>query len=150
MLGLMVDSFIWGTVTTLVSQIIAVVLLWQLGLSPKKLRHEIEDVQNPAVGALFFIITLVTAIVIGILTASPSEADGALENIAWIGSGLIWAILLSGISVYVAHYVLEPIEGETVYTYLQREIILEQNASLAFVLGGLVAACFISVFAHVI
>lgn len=35
--------------------------------------------------------------------------------------------------------------GETVYTYLRREIIDEQNASLAFFLGGLSVAPFISI-----
>jgi len=48
-------------------------------------------------------------------------------------------------SFWVAHELLDPVDGETVVGYIKREIIDEQNASLAFLLGGLALVSFFSV-----
>lgn len=149
-LELALESLLWATAAMIISQLMAVLAMWWLGLPPKKLAHEIEDVQNPAVGASFFIISLVTALVVAVLTADPSEAGSDLESTAWIVGGLALATLYTAISFYIAHWLLDPQDGENVYSYMRREIILEQNASLAFLLGGLLVASYISMIAHVI
>jgi hypothetical protein len=147
---LVINSLIYATAATIISQAMGVLVMWRLGLPPKKLAHEIEDVQNSAVGASFFIISLVTAIVIGVLAADPAPADTWLENLAWIVGGIVLATIYTGISFMLTHRIMGRIEGENVYTYIRREIVLEQNAALAFFLGGLLVSSYISVIAQVI
>ena len=61
---LALSAVVWATLVTLVSQGVSILVVWWLGLPPKKLVHEIEVVQNPAVGAIFFIITLTVSLFI--------------------------------------------------------------------------------------
>jgi len=144
------SSLLWATGATLIAQIVAVGIMWRLGLPPKKLAHEIEDVQNPAVGATFFIVSIIASIFIGLMAQEPSSADSSLESAAWIIGGVALATVYSGLSFVIVHRIFEPIEGENVYTWIQRELVAEQNASLAFFLGGLAVAHFISVAYQVI
>jgi hypothetical protein len=147
---LVLNTLVWATAATLVSQMAGVLIMWWLGVPPKKLAHEIEDVQNVAVGASFFIISLITAIFIGVLAADPSEASSTLASWGWIFGGLLLAIVYTLISFMIAHRMLGRIDGESVYTYVQRELVQEQNAALAFFLGGLAVAAFISVVGQII
>ncbi|NDJ85897.1 MAG: hypothetical protein GYB66_08430 [Chloroflexi bacterium] len=149
-MDLVINAVVWATAATVLSQAIAIGIMWWLGLPPKRLPHEIEDNQNTAVGATFFIIALITSTFIGVMTAAPEPADSTLGDLAWIGGGLILAFLYTFLAFWVAHRVMDPLEGENVYTYIKREIILEQNAALAFLLGGLMVAPFISVASQII
>lgn len=144
------SSLVWATGATLIAQSVAVAIMWRLGVPPKKLAHEIEDVQNAAVGATFFIISVIASIYIGLMAQEPSPADSDLESAAWIIGGVALATLYSGISFVIVHRIFEPIEGENTYTWIRRELVLEQNTSLAFFLGGLAVAHFISVAYQVI
>lgn len=150
LLEVVINSIIWATAAMLISQGAGILVMWWLGLSPKKLAHEIEDVQNTAVGASFFIISLITAIFIGTMAANPSSADSVLATWGWILGGLLLATLYTFIAFEIAHRLLDPIKGETAYTYIQRELIREQNAALAFFLGGLAVAAYISVVSQVL
>ena len=144
------SSLLWATGATLIAQIVAVAIMWRLGVPPKKLAHEIEDTQNVAVGATFFIISVIASIYIGLMAQEPSPADSNLENVAWILGGVALATVYSSISFVIVHRIFNPIEGENTYTWIRRELVLEQNAALAFFLGGLVVAHFISVAYQVI
>ena len=144
------SSLVWATGATLIAQAVAIGIMWYLGLPPKKLAHEIEDVQNPAIGATFFIVSIIASIFIGLMAQEPSPAESNLASAAWILGGIALATLYSGISFIIVHRIFEPIEGENVYTWIRRELVLEQNASLAFFLGGLSVAHFISVAYQVI
>ena len=64
-LEIILSALVYATFATIVSQILGVLIMWWLGLKPKQLAHEIEDVQNVAVGAAFFIIALTASIFIG-------------------------------------------------------------------------------------
>lgn len=147
---LALSSILWATAATVISQAIAIGIMWRLGVPPKKLAHEIEDVQNTAVGATFFIISVIASIFIGLMAQEPSPAESDLESAAWILGGIALALIYSGISFVIFHRLFEPIEGENTYTWIQRELVMEQNASLAFFLGGLTVAHFISVAYQVI
>ncbi len=149
-MDVILNTLLWATAATVGSQIIATLLVALLGVPPKKLAHELEETQNAAVGAIFFMVSLTAAIFIGVLAAEPSEADSALETWAWIGGGVILASLYTVINFFIAHEILEPLEGENVYTYIRRELVDEQNAALAFFLGGLMVAPFISVLSQII
>jgi predicted anti-sigma-YlaC factor YlaD len=143
---LILSALLWMTFATLVSQAVAIAVLAWLGLPPGKLAHEIEDIQNPAVGASFFIISLAASIFISIMasagfTPDPSFAEGA----AWIIGGLVVAALYVFISFNVAYRIMKPRKGESLYRYMQREIIEEQNVALTFFLGGLGVIPFIAV-----
>lgn len=139
------SALLWTTVSTVIAQAAAILVMWLLGLPPSKLRHEIEDAQNPAVGASFFMIALIAAIFINPLVTEGFTVDDTSSTIAWIAGGLALALVYTLTAFYVAYRVLVPIEGENLYRYIQRELIAEQNASLAFVLGGLAIAPFTAV-----
>ncbi len=147
---LVLNSLIYATAATIISQLLGVLIMWRLGVPPKQLAEEIEDTQNVAVGASFFIIALIASIFIGVLSADPAPADSTLESAAWILGGLSLAVIYTAIAFVIAHRMLDPIEGENVYNYIQRELVREQNAALAFFLGGLAVAPFISVVSQII
>lgn len=150
MLETVLNSLIWASAATLISQGLGIALMWWLGLKPKQLAHEIENVQNTAVGASFFIISLISALFIGVMSASPAPAETILGSWLWIIGGVLLATIYTLISFAIAYRVMERIEGESLYSYIKREIIDEQNAALAFFLGGLAVAAYISVAAQVI
>lgn len=149
-LEVILSALIYSTVATFVSQGIGVLVMWWLGLKPKKLVHEIEVAQNVAIGASFFIIALTTSIFIGVLTADPAPAESLLASYAWIIGGLALATLYAVVAFWAAHRALKPMEGENVYGWVQRELVTEQNASLAFFLGGLLVAPYIAVVSQIV
>lgn len=141
-----ISALIWTTFAVLISQAVSVFVLWGLGLSPSKLIHEIEVVQNAAVGAIFFIISLTTAIFISVSASdgfSGYESFG--DSVIWMGGGIAIATLYVAISFMIAHRVMGRENNESVYRYIQRELIEEQNASLAFFLGGIGIVPYIAV-----
>lgn len=147
----------WAVLATLVAQLISVMLMWWLGLPPKKLVREIEDIQNPAVGATFFIVSLAAGLFISIFASdgfsvnSPDYQDpGFAANAGWIAIAFIVGTVLTWISFEIAHRVMGVENEESTFRYIQRELIEEQNASLAFFLGGLAIVPFIAVIFQVI
>ena len=112
---------------------------------PRRLRYEIEDRQNPAVGAFFFVISLIAAIYIGFASSDGyTPSDSTVEDILWVAGGALLAFILTAINFWAAHILLQPIEGESVLGYMRRELVEEQNAALAFFLGGLAIAPFVA------
>lgn len=145
-LALVVSSLVWSTFAVVISQGISIFVMWLLGLPPRKLIHEIEDVQNPAVGALFFIISFTATIFVGFMTTDGFTPDpSALEGAAWIIGGLIIALGYTYVLLELAHRIMGRQPNESLYGYIQREIVKEQNAALAFFLGGMATTPFISV-----
>jgi len=141
----LIAAILWSTLAIVVSQSTAILIMWGLGLPPKKLVHEIEDVQNPAVGASFFVISLVVSLYISVYFSagySPIESFG--ESALWFISGLMVGGLYLIFIFIIAHRLMDREDNESVYRYIQREIVEEQNASLALFLGGLSIAPFIS------
>lgn len=150
-LDLMLSAVVWAAFATIISQLTGIALMWWLGLPPKKLVHEIEDVQNPAVGACFFIISLTASIFIGLMASDGFSPDpGAGESLLWILFGLAVSALFTWIVFTIAHNMMGRQPGENVYRYIKRELIAEQNVSLAFFLGGLSVAPFIAVALQII
>lgn len=142
----------WTIAATVVAQIISIFIMRWLGLPPQKLIHEIEEIQNPAVGACFFIISLAVGLFISLFTSNgfssndPTYVDpGFLGSAAWITFALILGALLTWISFEIAHRAMGVENDETTYRYIQRELIEEQNVSLAFFLGGLSIVPFLAV-----
>lgn len=145
-LTLVGSALVWATFAVIVSQATSIVLMWILGLPPRKLTHEIEDVQNTAVGACFFIISLTASIFVGFMTSDGFTTDPSfIEGAAWIIGGLILGFVYTFILFMIAHRVMGRLPNENVYNYIRREIVLEQNAALAFFLGGLSVTPFISI-----
>ena len=145
-LSLVSSAIAWATFSVFVSQLTSILLVWMLGVPPRKLAHEIEEVQNPAVGACFFIISLTASLFVALMTTDgftpdPSFAEGAV----WIIGGLILGFVYTFILFMVAHRLMGRQPNENVFGYIKREIVLEQNAALAFFLGGLSVTPFISI-----
>lgn len=141
----------WSLLTILVSQGVSVALMWWLGLPPRKLVHEIEEAHNTAVGACFFIVSLTVSFFISqFVTDGYTEVDSFILGAAWIVGALLMGTVFMWLSFMVAHRVMGRENDETVLQYIQRELIEEQNASLAFFLGGLAIVSFISVIYQVI
>ncbi len=144
-LSLVGSALAWATFAIVVSQGTSILIMWGLGLPPSKLTHEIEDVQNPAVGAFFFIISLIASIFVGFMTTSGFTPDpSTLESAAWIIGGLVIASLYTALIFMIAHRMMGRQPNENVYDYIRREVIKEQNAAVAFFLGGLAVTPFIS------
>ncbi|MEM6527684.1 MAG: hypothetical protein AAF653_05280, partial [Chloroflexota bacterium] len=132
--------------SVIVAQVISISLMWFLGLPPKKLVREIEVRQNAAVGASFFIISLAVSFFISqFVTNGQSETVSFLAGAGWITGALALGTLLMWLSFIIAHNVMGRENNETVLDYIRRELIEEQNASLACFLGGLAIVPYISV-----
>lgn len=148
---LMLAAIAWATLSIVVSVLVSMGLMRWLGLPFKKLVHEIEDVQNTAVGACFFIVSLTTSLFISIYFSDGFSEPQAIENNAlWFISGLIVSAIYVAVLMFIAHRAMGRLENETVYHYLRREIVEEQNAALAFFLGGLAVCPFIAVIFQII
>lgn len=145
-LSTVISALLWAILAVIISQVASILVMWLLGLPPRKLTHEIEDVQNTAVGALFFIISLTATIFVGFMTSDGFTPDPpALESAAWIIGGVILGFLFMMLLFMIAHRVMGRQPNENVLTYIRREVVLEQNAALAFFLGGLGVTPFISI-----
>jgi len=144
-MNLVLEVVLWSIAITLISQGIGLAVMMLLGLSPRHLAHVIEDEQNPAVGAVFFIISLITAIYISTVAGDGyNPAESAAEDLAWMLGGALLAAGMTLISFRVAYQAMSPIQGESMYRYIRRELMEEQNVSLAFFLGGLAVAPFMA------
>jgi ABC-type multidrug transport system fused ATPase/permease subunit len=142
----MLQAVVWATFAIVISQATGILLMWWLGLPPKKLIHEIEDVQNVAVGASFFIIAITASIFISLMASSGFSApEDNLTSLAWVVFGLVLSAAYVWVAFVIANRVMGRVNNEGVYKYIRRELIEEQNASLAFFLGGLSVAPFIAV-----
>lgn len=151
MLELILAALAWTTLAIFVSQGSSIIVMWWLGLPPKKLIHEIEVVQNPAVGACFFIISLTASLFIGVYFSAgftPVESFGT--SAAWFMVGLLVSFAYMAVAFTVMHRVMGRENNESVYGYMRREIIEEQNVSLAFFLGGISVSPFIAMVFQVI
>ncbi|CAG1014385.1 MAG: hypothetical protein IAE83_12875 [Anaerolinea sp.] len=144
-LELEVSAVAWATFTIIVSQLICILIMWGLGLPPRKLVKEIEDVQNTAVGVVFFTISLTAAIFVSVLSSDGPTYSPPLETLAWIVGGVVVGIIYVAILFMITHRIMGRQPGENVYTYIRREVIKEQNAALALFLGGLGATPFIAI-----
>jgi uncharacterized membrane protein YjfL (UPF0719 family) len=145
-------AIIWTTLAVVISQAVSIGVMWGLGLSPKQMVHEIEDVQNPAVGAMFFVISLAVALYIGVYFSSgysPIEASFG-RSALWFVAGLVIAHVYVVLTLEIAHRLMGRVNNETTYQYLRRELIDEQNISLALFLGGLTITPFIAVVFQII
>lgn len=141
----------WATLSIVVSQAVGITLMRWLGLSVKQLIHEIEDVQNVAVGASFFIISVTTSLFISVFfSAGFTGIEEFGTSALWFVIGLVLASVYVAIIFAIAHRLMDRVKNETVYMYLRREIIEEQNAALAFFLGGLSFPPFISIVFQII
>ncbi|MEO0596795.1 MAG: hypothetical protein AAFV98_16530 [Chloroflexota bacterium] len=152
-----VSAIGWTVLATIIAQVVSVGLMAWLGLKPSKLIYEIEEVQNPAVGACFFIISLATGLFVGMFTSNgfsandPATTDpGFWASTGWIVLALLMGMALTWILFEIAHRAMGVENDETTYRYIQREVIEEQNASLAFFLGGLSIVPFIAVILQMI
>jgi uncharacterized membrane protein YjfL (UPF0719 family) len=144
-LNLIGSAVLWATFVTVLSQFISLYLLRFFGLPLKNVREQIEDVQNPAVGAFFFIISLITAFWCSVLSAGTPTFAEPLETFFWIFGGLVFASVYTMGSWWIAHRRFKPTPGETLYGWIKRELIEEQNIALALFLGGLAVPPFIAV-----
>jgi uncharacterized membrane protein YjfL (UPF0719 family) len=139
-------ALLWTTLAVVVSQAVSIGIMWGLGLTPKRLVHEIEDVQNPAVGAMFFVISLAVALYIGVFFRNGYSGQTTFgQSALWFATGLLIASLYMFVTLMIAHRVMDRQDNESVYQYLRRELVEEQNISLALFLGGLTITPFIAV-----
>jgi uncharacterized membrane protein YjfL (UPF0719 family) len=157
-------AIVWSVVATILAQVINVLIMRWLGLPIKKLVHEIENIQNPAIGAVFFVVSLTVALFVGIfasdgftpvgarLAADQALSDTAelLATVGWIALALFLSLLLTGISFMIAYRMMGVEENESLRRYIQRELIEEQNVALALFFGGLMIAPFIAVIFQII
>ncbi|MEO0565645.1 MAG: hypothetical protein AAF125_26290, partial [Chloroflexota bacterium] len=71
-------------------------------LPPKRLRKEIEDVQNPAVGASFFVVSLTVALFVSMFTTALFDPGtvrtdpGYIGGAGWIAGSFVlgWSFML--------------------------------------------------------
>lgn len=146
LLALVISALLWATFSIIISQVVSIGALWWLGLPPRKLIREIEEVQNPAIGACFFIISLIASFFIGFMATDGFTPDPpGLESAAWIIGGIILSFAYTALVFVIAHRVMGRENNESVYAYIRREVVLEQNSALAFFLGGLAVSPFISI-----
>jgi hypothetical protein len=152
LVGLMLDSIIWTIVIIGLSQIISFAIVAWLGVPPSQMEHEIEEKQNAAVGAIFFVVTLIVTIFISVLSSNGFTGTSADSGI-WIIGGVLVGTILTFINIFIVFRWMgkeERAAGEGIYRYFQREIIDEHNLALAFFIGGLAAAPYIAILFQII
>jgi len=150
--GLMLESIVWTVVIIALSQIISFGIVGWLGVPPSRMEHEIEEKQNAAVGAIFFIVSLVVTIFISILSSNGFTGASSDSGI-WIIGGVVVGTILMFINILIVFQWMgkeERAAGEGIYRYFQREIIDEHNLALAFFIGGLAAAPYIAILFQII
>lgn len=139
----------WSVLAIAISQGTSIFLMSWLGLPPKKLIHEIEEVQNPAVGAVFFTVSLTVALFVSMFVTDAFDREPQsityITGAAWIVGAFLLGMGFTWLNFIVAHRVMGRENNESVVDYIRRELIEEQNASLAFFLGSLSIVPFISV-----
>lgn len=149
LMGLIIEAVIWTLVIILMSQVISFAIVWWLGIPPGKIEHEIEEKQNAAVGAIFFIVALIVSIFVSVLSSNGfTDVESAATGAMWIVGGVIFGTLLAFINIFVVFRWMgrqERAAGESMYRYIQREIVDEHNLAFAFFLGGLATAPYIAV-----
>lgn len=143
---LLIAALIWATAAIVISVGVSIGLMRWLGLPLKKLVHEIEDVQNTAVGACFFIISLTVSLFVSVYFSDGfSETQSFGDSAAWFVGGLVACWVYIAIILVLIRRSLGRVPNESTYRYLRRELIEEQNAALAFFLGGITVPPFIAV-----
>jgi len=148
----MLESIVWTVVIIALSQIISFGIVGWLGVPPSRMEHEIEEKQNAAVGAIFFIVSLVVTIFISILSSNGFTGASSDSGI-WIIGGVVVGTILMFINILIVFQWMgkeERAAGEGIYRYFQREIIDEHNLALAFFIGGLAAAPYIAILFQII
>ena len=149
-LNQVLSALVWATIATVISLATSILLIWWLGLNPRRLAHEIDDVQNAGVGATFFIVSLITSLFVSVFAGTvPTRAASAVEDIGWAIVGVLISSIYTLILFFIAHREMAP-KGETLRQYIHREIIVEQNAALALFLGGLALAPFLAVLYQIV
>lgn len=107
------------------------------GLTLKDVVREVEDDQNAAVGATFFIVATTMGLLIGRALQAPVEEVTWPITVAWFAISLI---VITVTYLPVAWLILKTAGkrfGETASQYLHREMVVEDNAALMWFLGGL-------------
>src|SRR5262245_50468736 len=103
-MSLAFSALVWSTLAVFLSQAISIAVIWMLGLPPRKLAHEIQDVQNPAVGATFFIISLIATLFVGFMTTDGFTPDpSTVESIAWVAGGVLLACIYTLVLFTISH-----------------------------------------------
>ncbi|MEJ2577876.1 MAG: hypothetical protein P8Z68_02120 [Kineosporiaceae bacterium] len=143
---LIVSAVVWTTVATVISQGSAIALMALLGVRPRALPHELVEVQNPAVGAAFFVVALTAALFVSPMASSGFTPDPDLwESAAWVVGGLVMAVVYTLVAFMLAHRVLGRRRGEGLLGFVRRELVAEQNVSLTLFFGGLAVIPFVAV-----
>jgi uncharacterized membrane protein YjfL (UPF0719 family) len=148
---LMLTALIWATAAIVISLTVSIGLMRWLGLPLKQLIHEIEDVQNTAVGACFFIISLTVSLFVSVYFSTGfSRIESFVDSAVWFASGLVICFVYIVVILTVIRRAIDRVKTETTYQYLRRELIEEQNAALAFFLGGITMPPFLAVLFQII
>ncbi len=147
--GLILEAVMWTVIIILISQIISFTIVAWLGVPPNKIEHEIEEKQNAAVGAIFFIVTLVTTLFVSVLSSNGfTEVESAATGAMWIFGGVAFGTILTFLNIFIVFRWMgqeERAAGESMYRYIQRELIDEHNLAFAFFIGALAVAPYIAV-----
>ncbi len=138
----LLNALLWTVGVTLVTFLLSTILMrWLFGLDLREVEREVEDDQNVAVGAFFFIISLALSLFLGFM-ASDGFTTGATPELAWVVYGLLLAFVLAGLGLWFAVHVLSG-SSESIIAYLRREVVDEDNGALALFLGSFVLTPFV-------
>jgi hypothetical protein len=143
---LVVSALLWSTLSTVTSQVVSIIVVAMLGVAPRKIAHEIAEIQNPAIGACFLAIAIAASSFIAPLTSSGFTPDpDLLASVLWIVGGVLLGFTYTVIAIIIAHRVFGTKKDENFYQWMQREIVAEQNVSLALFIGSLLIPPFTAV-----
>ncbi len=149
LMGLILEAIGWTVVIILLSQVISFAIVAWLGVPPSKIEHEIEEKQNAAVGAVFFMITLTVSLFVSILSSNGfTDVESFATGAMWILGGVALGTIFAFVNIFIVFRWMgrqERASGETMYRYIQRELIDERNLAFAFFLGAISVAPYIAV-----
>ena len=115
-------SIAWSLVSTLAAIFISLLAMFYFHITPREAIHEVEEDQNVAVGAIFFVVSIIAALFIGFMASDGFTEASPVEEIQWIVFGLALSLLYT---IIISWIVLKPVahrKQESIRTYLVREI----------------------------
>ena len=102
LMGLIFEAVVWTVLIIIISQVVSFAIVWWLGIPPGKMEHEIEEKQNAAVGAIFFIVTLIVSIFVSVLSSNGfTDVESAGTGAMWIFGGVAFGTLLTFLNTFI-------------------------------------------------
>lgn len=149
----LLEAGLWAAGSSVASIIFSLVILRLVfGLTINKIVQEVEEDQNMAVAIIFaFFSIMVSFFVASFATDGFTSPGNTVQDASWLVLGFAAAAVMSTVvNSVILRTFGNRLENESVFAYLQREFIVENNGALALFVTSQGAVWFIQAYFQVI